>query len=63
MNRSEQPRERGRRCFCPYCEEDLAISPAPYCQPCSVILRYCIRCKIVVVRDATVCPQCGQPLE
>jgi len=63
MNRSEQPKEKGRMCFCPYCEEELMISLAPYCQPCSVILRYCVRCHIVVVREAKVCSQCGQPLE
>jgi len=63
MNRSEQPKEKERMCFCPYCEEELVISLAPYCQPCEVTLRYCIRCHIVVVREAKVCPQCGQPLE
>jgi RNA polymerase subunit RPABC4/transcription elongation factor Spt4 len=63
MNRSEQPKEKERRCFCPYCEEELAISTVPYCQPCGVTLRYCIRCKIAVVRDATVCPECGGELE
>ena len=63
MNRSEQPREKERRCFCPYCDEELAISPPPYCQPCEVTLRYCIRCKIAVAREATVCPECGGELE
>ena len=63
MNRSEQPREKERRCFCPYCDEELAISPPPYCQSCEVTLRYCIRCKIAVAREATVCPECGGELE
>ena len=63
MTSSEQPKEKERRCFCPYCEEELAISPAPYCQPCQVELRYCLRCNIVVERTAEVCPQCRQTLE
>lgn len=63
MTSSEQPKEKERRCFCPYCEEELAISPAPYCQPCQVELRYCLRCNIVVEKTAKVCPHCGQILE
>ena len=60
MKRSEEEMKKEERgCFCPYCEEELAISAPPYCQPCSVTLRYCIKCKIAVVREATVCPQCG----
>ncbi len=61
MKRSEEPKKS--RCVCPYCEEELATSPPPYCQPCGVTLRYCIKCQIVVVREAEVCPQCGGKLE
>ena len=61
MKRSEQPKESG--CFCPYCEEEILMAGFPYCQPCSVTLCYCVRCQIVVVREATVCPQCGGELE
>ena len=63
MKRSEEPKEKQRRCFCPYCEEELIISVLPYCQPCAVTLRYCMRCQIAVVREATVCPRCGGELE
>jgi RNA polymerase subunit RPABC4/transcription elongation factor Spt4 len=28
-----------------------------------VTLRYCARCQIAVVREATVCPHCGGELE
>ena len=59
MKRSEEPKEKERKCFCPYCEEELVISGLPYCQPCGVTLRYCIKCQIVVEREAEVCPQCG----
>ena len=62
MKKSE-PMEKGRKCFCPYCEEELAISAPPYCQPCGVTMRYCINCRIAVVREAEVCPQCGGKLE
>ena len=63
MKRSEEPKEKQKKCFCPYCEEELIISLLPYCQPCVVTLRYCIRCQIAVVREATVCPRCGGELE
>ena len=63
MKRIEEPRKKERKCFCPYCEEELVISALPYCQPCGVTLRYCINCQIAVVREATVCPQCGGELE
>jgi len=63
MKRSEEPKEKGTRCFCPYCEEELVISALPYCQACGVTLRYCVRCQIAVVREARVCPQCGGELE
>ncbi len=63
MKRREEPEGRQGKCFCPYCEEELVISALPYCQPCGVTLRYCIKCQIVVVREATVCPQCGDELE
>ena len=63
MKRSEESKEKERKCFCPYCEEELVISALPYCQPCGVTLRYCVRCQIAVVRAARVCPQCGGELE
>ena len=63
MKRSEEPKSKEKKCFCPYCEEELVISVLPYCQPCAVTLRYCIRCQIAVVREAMVCPQCGGELE
>ncbi len=62
MKGSEEQKSKEGRCFCPYCEEELVIFALPYCQPCGVTLRYCIRCQIAVVREATVCPQCGGEL-
>jgi len=63
MKMSEEPREKERKCLCPYCEEELVIAGLPYCQPCGVTLRYCIKCQIAVTREAKVCPQCGGELE
>jgi hypothetical protein len=63
MERSEEPKKKESKCFCPYCEEELAVSPPSYCQPCGVTLRYCAKCQTAVVGEATVCPQCGCELE
>jgi len=61
MKKSEKPEKI--RCFCPYCEEEIASDPPPFCQPCQVELRYCLKCNVAVEREAKVCPQCGQTLE
>jgi hypothetical protein len=50
-------------CFCPYCEEAIKLEAAPFCQPCQVVLRYCLKCNIAVEKEAAVCPQCGQTLD
>ena len=63
MKRSEEPKEKQGRCFCPYCEKELVISNLPYCQPCGMTLRYCTKCQIAVVREATVCPRCGGEIQ
>ena len=63
MKESKESKPEARRCFCPYCEEEIANSKFPYCQPCGVNLHYCGRCQIAVVREAKVCPQCGGELE
>ena len=62
MNSSKEPENKVRKCFCPYCEEELAISAAPYCKPCGMTLRHCIQCQRTVARDAEVCPHCGGEL-
>lgn len=63
MKDSEELKTLGRKCLCPYCEHEVAISANPFCQPCGITLRYCTKCKIVVGREATVCPECGGQLE
>jgi len=59
MKRSEEPKEKERKRFCPYCEGELLTAGFSYCQPCGVTLHYCVRCELAVVKEATVCPQCG----
>ena len=63
MSRSEKTRGKEKGCFCPYCEEEIVIAEFPFCQPCGVSLRYCIKCQMAVAREATVCPECGGELE
>jgi len=63
MKRSEKANEKERKRLCPYCEEEILTAGFPFCQPCGVRLRYCVRCQIPVVREAAVCPQCGGELE
>ena len=63
MRRSEELENKERKCLCPYCEQELVMSALPFCQPCSVTLRYCVVCQIAVVKEATACPQCGGKLE
>ena len=59
---SEERKEKEKP-TCPYCEQEILTAKFPYCQPCGVTLRYCVRCQIAVVREATTCPQCGGELE
>ena len=60
---SQQPEAKEKKRFCPYCEEQILTAGLPYCQPCGVTLRYCVRCQIAVEREAEVCPQCRGELE
>jgi RNA polymerase subunit RPABC4/transcription elongation factor Spt4 len=63
MNEKKEKKAVEKRCFCPYCDEEIIFSVLPYCQPCGVTLRYCSTCQIAVPRDAEVCPECGGKLE
>jgi RNA polymerase subunit RPABC4/transcription elongation factor Spt4 len=59
----KEPKCKVERRVCPYCEGEITVAQFPYCQPCGVTLRYCVKCNIVVAKEATVCPQCGSELE
>ena len=63
MRKSEEPKRKEGMCSCPYCEGEVAVAPVPCCQPCGVTLHYCKECQIAVTVEATVCPECGRPLE
>jgi RNA polymerase subunit RPABC4/transcription elongation factor Spt4 len=63
MRKSKEPKKKEQSHTCPYCESEIVTAKPPYCQPCGVTLRYCVRCEIAVVREATVCPRCGSELE
>ncbi len=46
------------RCFCPYCDEEMAETSVLYCQACEVTIFYCPKCRKPVPRDNRVCPYC-----
>ena len=48
---------------CPYCDGEIVGAGFPFCKPCGVTLRYCVKCQITVKREDTVCPQCVGELE
>lgn len=50
-------------CVCPYCEIELVVAEAPFCQVCKVTFERCPRCGAPVVKKKDVkCPGCGQQL-
>lgn len=61
--RNDQPEKMEKKHSCPYCDTGVMTATLPYCQPCAVQLHYCTRCKVMVAREATVCPHCGGELE
>jgi hypothetical protein len=63
MKSSEKSKENEGACSCPYCDEEISSNPPPFCQPCHVELRRCVKCDIEVEKTAKVCPQCGQTIE
>ena len=63
MKGNKEPISIERKCFCPYCEEEVTLDMLPYCQPCGVTLLYCHNCQIAVPRESEVCPQCDSKLE
>ena len=59
----KEKKVKEERCICPYCEEELIMANLPYCRPCRIVFRQCIRCQITVLdKEATNCPKCGEPL-
>ena len=58
----EHKPEKERR-FCPYCDEEIAETPFPYCQACGLTVFYCPECRKPVSRDKKVCPLCGAEIK
>lgn len=56
------PRSKGR-CICPYCDEQIKVEMAPFCQSCGVTLRYCTHCQVALDAGVQKCPSCGSPVE
>jgi hypothetical protein len=57
-----QPQSKGG-CVCPYCDEQVMVLMAPFCQSCGVALSYCTHCQIALDSSAAKCPTCGGPVE
>ena len=52
-----------QRCVCPYCDEEIILSDAPWCQACKIVFQRCDICGITILeKDLTTCPECGAPL-
>lgn len=51
-----EPREQA---WCPYCDEEVADSQLPYCQPCKVTTFHCPECGHKAPREEKICPSCG----
>ena len=58
-----QQKETKNRCFCPYCDEEVASAELPYCQACRVTIFYCPKCRKPLPRDTKVCPECGAEIK
>ena len=54
--------EREKR-FCPYCDEEIAVTSFPYCKSCEVEEFYCPQCHKPVPRDKRECPHCGAEIK
>jgi len=51
------------RCYCPYCDTEIAEALFPYCQTCKVTVFYCPQCRKPLPRDKKTCPHCGAEIE
>jgi hypothetical protein len=51
------------RCVCPYCDVEMVIAEAPFCQVCKVSFGRCPGCGAVILEEkATKCSSCGKAL-
>ena len=59
MTEEERPSVEKKVLCCPYCDENIAEAPVPYCQACEVKVFYCPQCRQPTSRENKVCPDCG----
>jgi len=51
------------RCVCPYCDVELIVEEAPFCQVCKLTFIRCASCGAVILEEkAAKCTSCGKPL-
>lgn len=63
MKKSVSKTERKNEVWCPYCEDELAKSQLPYCQPCKLETFNCPNCGTAVSRKVKTCPSCGASMK
>jgi predicted amidophosphoribosyltransferase len=59
MKTKKEARREEEKLWCPYCEDELAESQMPYCQPCKVETFNCPSCGKPAPRTKRICPSCG----
>lgn len=55
--------EEKNQSWCPYCEDEIAGSQLPFCQPCKLETFNCPNCGTAVPRMKKICPSCGSSMK
>ena len=63
MKKSVSKTEKKTEAWCPYCEDELANSQLPFCQPCKLETFNCPTCGKPTPRNNKICPNCGAPMK
>jgi hypothetical protein len=63
MKSKKEEKRHDEKLWCPYCEDELANSQMPFCQPCKVETFNCPSCGKPVVRTKRTCPSCGAKMK
>lgn len=58
-----EPKEKKKRLFCPYCDEEMMAPDETTCQVCGVTVFYCPKCRMPVPRENRICPYCGTEIK
>ncbi len=62
MNREAKTKKPAGKCVCPFCDEFVMVTLAPFCKSCGVTLNYCAVCEVAVPPEKDTCPKCGRPV-